>query len=66
MRPVRALRVFDRSARERLCEAYDALLQEEFARSGATNQRVQDPDDTAPHGMLSCQILSVFSEYEPT
>ena len=46
--------------------AHQILLQEEFARSGATIQCVQEPDDTTPHGMLLRQILSVISEYERT
>ncbi len=44
--------------------AHQILLQEEFARSGATVRCVQEPDDTTPHGVLLRQILSVISEYE--
>ena len=46
--------------------AHQILLQEEFARSGATVRCVQEPDDATPQGMLLRQILSVISEYERT
>ncbi len=46
--------------------AHQILLQEEFARSGATTRCVQEPDDATPHGMLLRQILSVISECERT
>ena len=46
--------------------AHQILLQEEFARSGATIQCAQEPDDATPQGMLLRQILSVISEYERT
>ncbi len=46
--------------------AHQILLQEEFARSGATVRCVQEPDDATPQGMLLRQILSVISECERT
>ena len=46
--------------------AHQILLQEEFARTGATIVCVQEPDNATPQGMLLRQILSVISEYERT
>ena len=46
--------------------AHQILLQEEFARTGATIACVQEPDNATPQGMLLRQILSVISEYERT
>ena len=46
--------------------AHQILLQEEFARTGATIACVEEPDNATPQGMLLRQILSVISEYERT